>query len=305
MSASWRNPDLVRAMLAGRTAGVAPEIGLRDLAIGVFLFPGQVLVAVRTCGRWHRPLALLALALLLIGLLVGGAGFPRLYRDAVAWADWFGGLVQEFRITADGFSWDYPDALPFTTSRNRWRVDFADDAAAMAPHQATGREERGVWITRHRVVLWWLLPAGDSGKLRAERSLRTADLTPSVRRIGPLLEGGVLPGERFAAYARRLLLAAVPLYLAVSLASVVVPVMAYVMLFTLLSHILRRRDGSAGFGAVFAVNALCAVPSVCVAGVYAAVGVPALDFTTVFVLAFFLYILLAFHSVRNMMIESP
>ena len=50
--------------------------------------------------------------------------------------------------------------------------------------------------------------------------------------------------------------------------------------------------------------ALRLIDGLCVAGVYASLRLPALDFHTVFILAFFLYITMAFASVRRMLAED-
>lgn len=284
---------------------VAPDMSMRDLVVGVFLFPGQVLIAARAHGRWQRPLLLLVLAILCGGLFLGGATYPRLLRDTVAWADWFGGVVKEFRIDANGFAWSYPTDLPFTTRCKRWRVDFAPTNAAFAPEKGKGRERRGVWITSRRIVLWWLVPGGWLSSSDAKLVVKTAELSDSIKELARFADKQRFEGQRFGAYARRILLLGAPFYLAGTCISVAVPVLVYILLFTTMAMVLRRREMVGGFGSVLAVNLLCAVPSVCVASVYAGLRLPALDFSTVFVLSFFLYILLAFTSVKRMVGETP
>lgn len=306
MAREWQNPQVVRAILVGQRPAGIPEISLRELAVGVFLFPGPVLVATRAFGNWRRPVLLLLLAGVVCGLTTGLASYPRLLRDSVEWAAWFGGLVGEFKVTATGFAWARPQQLPFTTRCKRWRVDFADETAALAPEDGQGRERRGVWITPSMVRLWWLVPAGPFAKPKPESGLvlRSHDITASLRALAQGSGQERFAGEGFAAYTRQALLLLAPVYLLFHCAWLVLLVVLYIWLFTLMAVVLRRGEISGGFAAVFAVNVLCAVPSMCVAGVYAALRLPALDFHTVFILAFFLYITMAFSSVRRMVSEG-
>ena len=304
MPDQWRNPHVVKAILGGRRPAGLAEISLRDLAIGVFLFPGQVLVATRAFGNWRRPVLLLLAVGLACGLLTGVAAYPRIYRDSVEWAQWCGTVVGEFRIGASGFAWTRPEQVPFTTRCKRWRLDFAADKDAFEPQAGTGHERRGVWVTPTTVRLWWLVPAGLFSKSTTGEVVRTADLSDSVRALAGMVGAERFAGERFAEYARHVLLLAMPFYLMGTCLSVMAPVVLYIWLFTLMALVLRRGEVTGGFAAVFAVNVLCAVPAMCVAGVYAALGLPALDFSTVFILAFFLYITMAFSSVRRMLSEG-
>lgn len=304
MPEQWRNPQVIKALLGGRRPNGLAEISLRDLAVGVFLFPGQVLVATRAFGNWRRPVLLWLAVGVVCGLLTGAVAYPRIYRDAVEWAEWFGTVVGEFRIEAAGFGWSRPEQTPFTTRCKRWRVDFATDTDAFAPQAAEGRERHGVWITPTRVRLWWLAPAGLFSSSTAGVVVKTAELSDSVRALAGMAEGTSFAGVRFGEYARHILLLAMPVYLVVTCLSVMAPVVLYIWLFTLMALVLRRGEVTGGFSAVFAVNVLCAVPAMCVAGVYATLGLPALDFHTVFILAFFLYITLAFSSVRRLLAEG-
>jgi hypothetical protein len=300
----WRNPQVIRAILGGRRPVGLAEIGLRDLAVGVFLFPGQVLVATRAFGNWRRPVLLLLLAGIACGLLTGVVAYPRIYRDSVAWAEWFGTVVGEFRVEASGFHWARPEQVPFTTRCKRWRVDFAADSQALEPQTAEGHERRGVWITPSRICLWWLAPAGLFSKSGSGVVVRTAELSDSVRALAGMVGRERFAERDFGVVARQIMRLAVPLYLAATCLSVMVPVVLYISLFTLMAVVLRRGEVTGGFAAVFAVNVLCAVPAVCVAGVYAMLGLAVLDFNTVFILAFFLYITMAFASVRRMLSEE-
>lgn len=304
MDKEWQKPQILRAVLVGRRPAGLAEISLWDLAVGVFLFPGQVLVATRAFGNWRRPVVLLLLAGLVCGLLTGLFSYPRLYRDAVAWAAWFGSTVGEFRVSATGFAWTRPEHLPFTTRCKRWRVDFADDAAALAPQQGSGRESRGVWITPARIRVWWLVPAGLFSKSESKLVAKSADITESVRALARATRKERFAGEQFGEYARQGLLVGAPFFLIGNCVAVMLPVVLYIWLFTLMAVVLRRGEVTGGFASVFAVNVLCAVPSMCVAGVYATLRLPALDFHTVFILAFFLYITMAFAAVRRLLAEA-
>ena len=304
MPDQWRNPQVIKALLGGRRPAGLVEISLRDLAIGVFLFPGQVLVATRAFGNWRRPVLLLLAVGIACGLMTGVVAYPRIYRDTVEWAQWFGTVVGEFRVEASGFAWTRPEQTPFTTRCKRWRVDFAADKDAFEPQGGVGHERRGVWITPSAVRLWWLVPAGLFSKSASGVAVRTAELSDSVRALAGVVGIQRFAGERFGDYARQVMRLAMPLYLVVTCLSVMLPVVLYILLFTLMALVLRRGEVTGGFAAVFAVNVLCAVPAVCVAGVYATLGLPALDFHTVFILAFFLYITMAFSSVRRMLSED-
>lgn len=303
MGNEWRNPQVLRAILVGRRPAGVAEITLRDLAVGVFLFPGPVLVATRAFGNWRRPVLLLLLAGVVCGLTTGLASYPRLLRDSVEWAEWFGGVVGEFRITETGFGWARPEKVPLTTRCKRWRVDFAEDTTPMTPEDGQGRERRGVWITPSRVCLWWLVPAGLFTQSESGLVVKTQDITRSLRALAQGTGQVRLAGDRFADTTRQALLLAAPVYLLFNCLWLMLLVALYIWLFTLMAVVLRRGEVTGGFGAVFAVNVLCAVPSMCVAGVYAALRLPALDFHTVFILAFFLYITMAFSSVRRMVSE--
>jgi hypothetical protein len=212
--------------------------------------------------------------------------------------------VGQFQVTATGFAWSRPEQLPFTTRCKRWRVDFTDDAAAMDPQDGQGRERRGVWITPCRVSLWWLVPAGLFSRSESGLVVKRQDITASLRALAQGTGQTRFAGEQFGAYTRQALTLGAPVYLFVNCLWLMLLVALYIWLFTLMAVVLRRGEVTGGFAAVFAVNVLCAVPSMCVAGVYAALRLPALDFHTVFILAFFLYITMAFSSVRRMISEE-
>lgn len=291
-------------MLVGRRPAVLAPISLRDLAVGVFLFPGQVLVATRAVGNWRRPLLLLLLVGLACGLFTGLAAWPRLYRQSLDWATWFGNTVGEFRLEGDGFAWTHPETLPHTTRCQRWRVDFAPAAAAFAPDRGDGRERRGVWISAAQIRLWWLVPAGLFSRSESGQVIKSTDISESVKALLRATGREVVVGSELGDITRRALRLGMPFYLLGNYVAVMLPVMLYIWLFTLMAVFLRRGEVTGGFASVFAANVLCAVPAMCVAGVYASLRLPALDFHTVFILAFFLYITMAFASVRRMLAED-
>ncbi len=304
MAREWHNPHVVRALLIGRRPAEAFEISLRDLAVGVFLFPGPVLVAARVLGNWRRPVLLLLLAGVACGLLSGLVSYPRVFRESVEWAEWFGRLVGEFQVTQSGFAWTRPEQIPFTTRCKRWRIDFADDTAPLNPLDGKGRERRGVWITPSRVRVWWLVPSGLFAGADGAAAVKSQDITASVRALAQSTGQTRFPGDRFGPYVRHALLVGAPVYLALNCVWLTALAGLYIGLFTLMALVLRRGDPGGGLRSIFAVNVLCAVPSLCVAGVYAALGLPSLDFHTVFILAFFLYITVGFASVRRMVSET-
>jgi len=300
----WQKPQMLRAILVGRRPALLAPIGLRDLAVGVFLFPGQVLVATRAVGNWRRPLLLLVLVGLACGLFTGLASWPRLYRQSLEWATWFGATVGEFRLQDDSFAWATPATLPHTTRCQRWRVDFAPVGAPFAPERGDGRERRGVWITAESIRLWWMVPAGLFSRAESGMVLKSTDISESVKALLRASGREVVVGAELGDLTRRALRLGVPFYLLGNCVAVMLPVMLYIWLFTLMAVLLRRGEVTGGFASVFAANVLCAVPAMCVAGVYASLRLPALDFHTVFILAFFLYITMAFASVRRMLAED-
>lgn len=304
MDPRWHNPDVVRAVLQGVPKETVPEISLRDLAVGVFLFPGQVLVASRASGRWRRPLVLLIIALLLSSLVTSVVRYPGQYRTSVEWAGWFGGLVEEFRVTEEGFAWSHPESLPYTTRCKRVRLDFAEAGAEMAPHEAEGRETHGVWITSKRVVYWWSVPTGLFSGGDGDVTLATLDVSWVPVVVAAFAGKTDLPGEEFTDYVKRMFVFGAPFYVAAVCIWLASPVLMYVFLFTVMAMILRRHEVTGGFASVFAVNVVCAVPAVCVACAYTLLQLPQLRFGHVFILAFFLYIILAFSSVRRMLIQE-
>ena len=270
---------------------------LRRVLWWLFFDPAQV-PALQAESPW-RGLRVLVAALLLAGVAVGAARAPGLWLTSLEWTRWFGQETGAVWLADGKIRWEQPETLPYTTRHGGWRVDFMPAASRFDGQSGKGPERRGVWISPETVYLW--VKAADSEVVQEEilfqngkvmgvldpqmfgipldQPMRVAQLEKIIRGMLPsALAGGLILGM--------LLLASLQVCL-------------YLVMFAAIPVLLRSPWAHRGFFRVFSFYCFLSVPPLLAATVYAALELPGLDFGSVYVFGFLIYIFVMFWLVQR------
>jgi hypothetical protein len=260
---------------------------LRDVA-GVVFFQPQLLLLLAH-DRWTRAFRIVALLSFFCGVILGALQVPALISSARAWGEWFGREMGEVRLEQGQLQWQRPVELPHTSRHGNWRVDFRGADAEFAPQTRLGPERKGIWISPDAVYTWWRLPGSESTHstvwLNEQRLFGLLD----VNRVWP--EGLHLREDEFAPAARQTVLRAVPVYVLGEGVRVLLQVAFYTLIFAVIPYLLKSPLAAGGFRSVLTFYLYASIAPIIVATVYAALGLPFMDFNSFFVTAFILYLL--------------
>jgi len=108
-----------------------------------------------------------------------------------------------------------------------------------------------------------------------------------------------LEGKGFEKQARALAIQAIPLILIHSGLSVTGLVLLYAAVFSLVPVLFPRGSGRTDFLSAWTFHLYASIPPLIVGAIYAGLGLPSLDFTTVFVCAFMVYLLFILVRIRR------
>jgi hypothetical protein len=267
---------------------------LYQLLYGLFFHP-HILLLLQT-ERWGRALRTLALISVCCGLVLGASRVPRLLESSRDWAQWFSREVQEVSMTDGQLGWQQPQKLPYTTRHRGWRVDFASPEASFSADDLRGPERKGIWFSADRVFTWWL----------AEKDQVVSVPVLSEQKVWGLFkassiwpEGFSLKGDEIVAEVRRLTLQTIPITLIQNGIMIFGKTLFYVLLFSILPAIFRRRDTGGGFRQMFTFYLYASIPPLMTATLYDCLRLPYLDWGTAFVFGFIVYILLVSRIMRQ------
>jgi hypothetical protein len=236
---------------------------------------------------WRRAFRLMALFALGTGLVLGALRFPQLWRTAGDWSTWLGREVGALEVRNGELRWDEPKQLPYTTRHQGWRLDFVPGKQTFAVPAGTGPEKRGIWIAPDSVYAWWL---NGAGKLEILPVLTRQKLW-GVLDLNWLWPDGIhLAGDQMPTLVRDMLWKAFPFLLLQEAVAVFLRVLFYTVLFAFIPVLLRTPFGEGGFRRAFAFYCFASVPPLVVAGVYAGLDLPFLDYDAAFVLGFVIYL---------------
>ncbi len=280
---------------SGVTVLVAPPPTLRQMLVGLFLYPHMALLAARASSNWRRALLLVVLVGVVAGGVLGMGRLPRMFRRSGDWAEWFGSTVGAMWVEKGRVHWEQPARVPFETRRDGWQVAFAEPDRPFSSDELKGPETRGVWLSAVQVVVWWLNANGDVSHLTLLDGLTDR---PQVDLMLVWPKSGRLEGSDFRPFTVSLLRTLIPVMLLTEMAMLIVPVLFYTLLFTMTSLLLRGGRVTGGFRSTLSVNLFASVPPMIVAAVYSGLHLPYLDFHMVFITAFFVYLLMAFARIR-------
>ena len=245
---------------------------------------------------WRRAFRLMALVALSTGLLLGALRYPQLCRTAGEWSTWLGREVGMLEVKNGELRWDEPKQLPYTTRHQGWRLDFVPGKQTFASPADQGPEKRGVWIAPDSVYAWWLNGAGQLEVL----PVLTKQKVWGVFDVNWLWPDGVqVRGEQMPALVRGVLWKALPFFLLQEAATVFLRVLFYTVLFALIPVLLRTPFGDGGFRRAFAFYCFASVPPLVVAGIYAGLDLPLLDYDTAFVLGFVVYLFMITRGINR------
>lgn len=247
--------------------------------------------------RRRRGIAVMLAAACLAGVMLGVVRFSAFWPAAQDWAGWFGREVGTVKISAEGdFGWERPAQLPYRATHAGWRVDFRPADAPFAVSRGDGPEVHGLWITPREVILWNLV---------AEKDVRATAVVHERRLFGTialtrLFPGGRdIPGSQIPEWLHTQYPVMLVSFVAVQTVYTILYVAFYLALFSLIPLLLRSVIGRNGFLRVFSLYGFASVPPLLVAGIYAALGLPGLEFEMLFVIAFILYLFWADNAARR------
>jgi len=276
--------------------GAVPRavLSTRQIVWGLFFDPAILFFLQRE--RWWRGFRVMAAFALVTGLALGGVRFPTVWTAATEWSSWLGREVGTIHLTHGELAWDRPKSLPYTTRHRGWRLDFVPAQTVFVPPLKKGPETRGVWISPNRVNAWYLM-AGDSPMVLPVLANHKIWGVLDADSLWPA--GLRLSGEDLPRMVRDGLIVALPFFLIQQAVGVLLQVFFYTALFAFIPVFLRGAGSGGGFGSSFAFYCFASVPPLIVAGVYSGLGLPFLEYDTVFVLGFVVYLFLAARGVRR------
>ena len=270
---------------------------LRRIFWWLFFDPAQV-PALQVESPW-RGLRVLVVSLFLAGLAVGAGRAPGLWRSSLEWTRWFGQETGAVWLADGKIRWERPETLPYTTSHAGWRVDFMPAGSKFDDRSGEGPERNGIWISPETVRLWEKAAGADvvqeellfaNGKLLGrldpqvlgiplDKPMRSEQLEETIRSMLPsAIVGALLLGI--------LLVAGLQVFL-------------YLTMFAAIPVLLRSPWAHRGFFRVFAFYCFLSVPPLLAATVYSVLELPGLDFGSVYVFGFLIYVFMMFWLVQR------
>lgn len=274
-----------------------PPPPLRRVLWWLFFDPVQV-PALQVESPW-RGLRVLVAALVLAVMAVGVGRAPELWRTSLEWTHWFGQETGAVWLADGKIRWERPETLPYTTRHAGWRIDFMPSGSRFDARVGEGTERQGLWISPEVVRRW-------------ERSVETNVVQEEIffqdgKLFGWLeLQKMQLPldrpirGEELEALVRRSLPSAIVSVLFVGVFVVAgLQVFLYLTMFAAIPVLLRSPWAHRGFFRVFGFYCFLSVPPLLAAAVYAAFDLPGLDFGSVYVFGFLIYVFMMFWLVQR------
>jgi len=270
-----------------------PPPRLHEVLWGLFFNPGCIFQVDGTL-MW-RGLRLLALAAVLGGMVLGMAQYPGLRRTTLNWATWFGEQTGAITLAGGEVRWERPVTLPYVTRHEGWRIEFHPRGTPMKLESQHDPERQGMWIAPDLIKLWWRPMEGRVVELPVLQDKKIWGVFPMA---WALPDGLALTGPEMTVFIRHTLWQMLPFFLVQSGLGTLFEVFLYTLLFASIPMLLRQTAGG-GWRRALAFYAFAGIPAVIVASVYAALGLPYLDFGSAFVFAFVLYLLLAMRAARK------
>jgi len=274
-----------------------PPPSLRRILWWLFFDPAQV-PALQVESPW-RGLRVLLVALFLAGLAVGAGRAPGLWHSSLEWTHWFGQETGAVWLADGKLRWERPETLPYATTHAGWRVEFMPAGSRFSDRSGEGPERSGIWISPETVRLW--VKADGADVVQEELLFTNGKL---LGRLDPLAFGipldRPLRGEQLEAIVRRMLPAAIIGALLLGILLVAgLQVGMYLTMFAAIPVLLRSPWAHRGFFRVFAFYCFLSVPPLLAATVYSALELPGLDFGSVYVFGFLLYVFMMFWLVQR------
>jgi hypothetical protein len=272
-----------------------PMLPLWETFLGLFLFPHVVLLAVRRAPLVRRATLLMALVWAGCSLFMGLTLAPRVINEIAAVSKWLGREMGELRRTDQGMTWKRAPDAPKTIRYHGFRVDFAAKGDKFDIRQLAEKDDRGLWFAPDRIMFWTTL-LGDFAKPIFDAHSQSEALNWS-RRFPP---GSVLPGSQFESSVRMAARWTTPIFLVLGQGLfMLVTYLFFLSMFTIIPLVLRGTRAVGGARVSLCVNLYCSVIPFILATVYSRVAPNTLNFMTVFLFAFFGYLIWAFSRVRR------
>jgi hypothetical protein len=272
-----------------------PMLSLWETFVGLFLFPHIVLLAARRAPRVRQAAFLVTLVWIASSLFMGLTLAPRVIDELGDVSRWLGQQMGELRRTDKGMAWKRPADAPKTVRFHGFRVDFAAKGDKFDMEKLAENDDRGLWIAPDRIMFWTTL-LGNFAKPIFDAHSQSEALNWS-KRFPP---GSVLPGDRFESTVRAEARWRTPLFLVLGQGFfMLVAYLLFLSMFTVIPVILRGSEAVGGVRVSLCVNLYCSVIPFILATVYSRVAPNTLHFMTVFVFAFFGYLIWAFSRVRR------
>jgi hypothetical protein len=225
---------------------------------------------------------------------------PSILNEISETAKWLGREMGEVRRTEQGLAWNRAEDAPTTIRHRGVRVDFAQKGETFDIKKVAEKEDSGLWIAPDLVMLWttrmgqFAVPLFDANS-QSERFNKNKDF--------PV--GETIPGDRFEPMALQNLRLLTPVLLvAWQGLGMLVVYLLFLSMFTTIPILLRGPQSVGGFRVSLCVNLYCSVIPFIIATVYSRAAPRTMDFMTVFLFAFFGYLIWSFSRVRRFLSGS-
>ena len=280
-----RPPPIPPATPEPPDTGSDGALAFRQVLRIIFGYPQLLMVLLQA--NWRRALVRVAAVSFICGLLVGISQIQEVAHGIMEWAHWLRGNVDTMRVQDDRVEWERSEDLPATDHFRGWRVDFRrGEEAEFHPGQNMGTYPRGIWVSPTKVLLWY----------RTDKStpLQTRVLFDEGKTWASVpVENFSVAGDEFIAKARQMLRYYVPVFLVAQGLNVLLQMLLYVSIFAVIPCLLKSPLAAGGFKSIFTFYLYASLPALAVATAYSAAGIEALDFNTIFVGAFIMYLVFA------------
>ncbi len=247
---------------------------------------------------WPRSCKTALAAIIVCAALLTVSRGVTAFNAAQDWGGWLESRIEHLIIHEDKLEWRQPKELPATFWKDSYRIDFAARNSEFKDSNRIREGSRGIWISPHEIY-WW--SRRGNNEIIARALWREGRLLDQIETSHLFGEEKVLAAGEFVPQIKRWLWQIVMPFLFLSaIIHLALLFFFYTLIFTLVPFVMRGQLKNYGFPGVHSFYLYAGIPPLLVATVYKMFPLPWLDFNSLFLIGFLIYLgFLAWQGVRE------
>ncbi len=252
------------------------------------LFAQPILLIPIALDSWPRAMKTALAAIFFSVAVLTATKTATALNQAKEWATWFESRVEKVTIDNDQLTWRFPENMPAIFWKNSYRIDFMPAQSEFTEINQFREGKRGIWISPHKIY-WWF--QNQNNEIIRQPIWRDGRIFGHIDPASLIGEQTVIEPGEFVPQARRLTWRLiVPLITLAETARTLFLFFFYTLIFTVVPFVVRSTMSNYGFTAVHAFYLYTGIPPLVIATIYSLFPLPWLDFNSLFVIGFLVYL---------------